>query len=88
MKLTMKTYLVSLHLPKKDASDVDTWPAHRRVRASKATNAVKIVHREETAKFNRFTQEELDELGFESHEGIPNSFSARDFPIVEVKVVA
>lgn len=89
MKLTMKTYLVSLQLPRKGAvSDEDNWPAHRRVRASNATRAIAQVHREIRAQFNAYSAEELDELKWESHEGIANSFSNRDFPIVEVKVVA
>jgi hypothetical protein len=86
MKLTMKTYLVSLQLPKVDAaSDEDTWPAHRRVRASTVTRAIAQVHREEVARFNEYSAEELKDLGIENFAG---RFQPSNFPIVEVKVVA
>jgi hypothetical protein len=89
MKLTMKTYLIVLHLPKVGVTgDELAWPAHRRVRASTATRAIAQVHRSVREQFNAYTEDELTELGFESAEGIANSFSNRDFPIVEVKVVA
>ena len=93
MQLSMKTYLISHYAPQHEIpkNDHDQWPAHRRVRATTATRAIAKFHREICLQWNGAGPEIMaSRHALTRVDGTVSdkSFTNRDFPILEVKVVA
>lgn len=102
MKLNINTYQVSFIAPilmsdesNEPKNNTQTYPRHRRVRASTATRAIRMVHRELVNEWDAKLKagvigsefaERVDK--FLSDGRLRASFLPGDFPIMEVKVVA